>query len=147
MQSTYNKRYRERSPARRVRQSRPPVRSRVAAYDTRERDYHAQQAPRLRYQNSRRPQTALAEGRYRPRRDVTVQGKHQHRLVGATNDPRRKGSVKRTRVLRKKTVKQPKTKDDLDMELDKYMGNEAIKSRLDDQLANYFAEDGKETKA
>nr|BAN64827.1 conserved hypothetical protein [Babesia bovis] len=148
MQHTYKQNRRERSPMRRPRQYRPQARSQPAAYDAREKDYNMNQTFRGAYENTRRPQNSPEQERYRPRREPLAQRKRAIQRPGpSTNNSQgqvRKTLNKRARIARKNPVKKAVTKDDLDMELDKYMGNEAFKGRLDEQLANYFAEDGNE---
>ncbi|ORM40735.1 uncharacterized protein BXIN_2413 [Babesia sp. Xinjiang] len=107
---------------------------------------------------------AIPETRYYPRREEPVRRtrpiQRPTRVVVVAAPPRVQVPVKRTRVVRKKPVKQSKSKDELvccfcrclyiclkDMELDQYMGNEAVKTRLDDQLADYFTEEAKEAES
>ncbi|KAK1938733.1 hypothetical protein X943_003891 [Babesia divergens] len=83
------------------------------------------------------PRRDLPNHRARP---VPYQRRH------ANNNPSYKAVAPRkgARIVKKKVTKQAKSKEALDMELDTYMGNDAIKSRLDEELAKYIAEGNKE---
>ncbi|GIX64544.1 Fop carboxy-terminal duplication domain-containing protein, putative [Babesia caballi] len=152
MPSSYASRQQGRSPMRYVRKEQQSWWPRPQSYSTRERDSSARPSQKSGYGISQRPPAPFPDPRYfqryYQRRDGAAQrsGSLERPARQATrkNDNRRTVPTKRTRVVRKKPVKESKTKDQLDMELDKYMGTEAIKSRLDDQLANYFAEEAKE---
>ncbi|GBE61662.1 Fop carboxy-terminal duplication domain-containing protein, putative [Babesia ovata] len=148
MQHSYVQRYQAPSPMRYVRKHQQAYRPLPPPFDPRERLPYAPPVPRMDYGYYRRPPSPHGGPRYYERRDLHDNRRQfvdqPRRQMVPYNNRRRFPPFKRNRVAQKDAPKEAKTKDQLDMELDKYMGNEAIKSRLDDQLANYFAEGNKE---
>lgn len=115
-------------------------------YDYRDRNLYAPPIYRNDYYAPRVPVMLYDAPRGYRRRDLAipkggnVQPTSRRPIPGVSQGKMQKGP-KKTRVAKKRTEKQERSKEDLDGELDKYMGNESLKKRLDDELSRYIDAD------